>query len=99
MLSPDAHDTSTKTARLEARITSRQKALFLRAAELNGLRSLTDFVLACVHEAATRILREHEAMLLSARDRKIFVASVLNPKAPGARLRKAARRYKQRITP
>jgi uncharacterized protein (DUF1778 family) len=96
MASTDTDETPVKTARFEARITAQEKALFLRAAELTG-RSLTDFILACAHETATRTVREHEAMILSARDREVFVSALLNPPAPGARLRKAARRYKQRV--
>lgn len=84
---------STKTARLEARITAQQKALFLRAAELTG-RSLTDFVVASAQDTASRTVREHEAMRLSARDRDAFVTALLTPTAPSARLRQAVRRYR-----
>jgi len=84
----------SKIARLEARITLEQKGLISRAAELQG-RSLTDFVVACACETATRTVREHETMTLSARDRKVFVAALLHAPAPALRLRKAARRYKQ----
>lgn len=84
---------SGKTARFEARITEEQKALFIRAAELTG-RSLTDFVIASAQETATRALRDHESMVLSARDRETFVAALLDAPAPAPRLRKAVRRYK-----
>jgi uncharacterized protein (DUF1778 family) len=40
----------------------------------------------------------HEGMNLGARDREVFVAAVLKPPAPGARLRKAARRYKKQVS-
>ena len=86
---------SARTARLEARITPEQKDLFLKAAALTG-RSLSDFVVASAYESAARTMRDHEAMTLSARDRQLFVAALLKPPAPGARLRKAARRYKRR---
>ncbi len=84
-----------KNARLEARITPEQKKFFLKAAALTG-RSLTDFVVASVQENATRAVREHETMILSVRDREAFVSALLNPPVPGARLRKAAQRYKER---
>ena len=87
-------ESSGKTARFEARITEEQKALFVRAAELTG-RSLTDFVVASAQETAARTLREHEAMVLSARDREAFVAALLDAPAPAPRLRKAVRRYKE----
>jgi uncharacterized protein (DUF1778 family) len=85
---------SPKTARLEARITEEQKELFLRAATLLG-RSLSDFVVSCVYETATRTVRDHEVMTLSVRDREVFVSALLKSPPPGARLRKAARRYKE----
>lgn len=85
-----------KKERLEARITTDQKTLFLRAATLTG-RSLTDFVVASAQEKAMSTVREYDAMTLSARDTAAFVSALLNPPAPGARLRKAARRYKQHV--
>ena len=88
-------NSSARTARLEARITPEQKDLFLKAAALTG-RSLSDFIVASAYESAARTVRDHEAMTLSARDRQIFVAALLKPPAPGARLRKAAQRYKRR---
>ena len=97
MASIETHKSKTKSyrgARLEARITLEQKDLLVRAAALLG-RSLTDFVVTSAYETAARTVREHEAMILSDRDRKVFVSAVLNAPAPGARLRKAARRYKQ----
>lgn len=99
MASTQTHETegrSSRSARLEARITAEQKDLLSRAAALLG-RSLTDFVITSAYETAARTIREHEAMVLSERDRKVFVSALLNPPAPGARLRKAARRYKQRF--
>ena len=97
MTAIETHESKTKSsrsARLEARITLEQKDLLARAAALLG-RSLTDFVVTSAYETAARTVREHEAMILSARDRKAFVNAVLHPPAPGARLRKAARRYRQ----
>jgi uncharacterized protein (DUF1778 family) len=84
---------SAKRARLEARITVEQKALFQQAADLTG-RSLTDFVVSSAQEVAARTLRDREVLTLSARDSKVFVSALLKPAAPGPRLRKAARKYK-----
>jgi uncharacterized protein (DUF1778 family) len=99
MSAMETHETgenqNPRTARLEARITVEQKDLLSKAAALLG-RSLTDFVVMSAYETATRTVREHEGMMLSARDRENFVSALLHPPAPGARLRKAARRYKKR---
>jgi len=83
---------SERKARLEARITADQKALFQRAATLSG-RSLTDFVVTSIQEIAMRTVREHETMTLSARDREAFVEALLKGSAPGKRLSKAAKTY------
>ncbi|MBN8911045.1 MAG: DUF1778 domain-containing protein [Rhizobiales bacterium] len=85
---------TSKAARLEARITEDQKALLERAAMIAG-RSLSDFVVSSAQEAAARTIRDHEMMSLSSRDSKTFVAAVLDAAEPGARLRKAAHRYKK----
>jgi uncharacterized protein (DUF1778 family) len=83
-----------KTARFEARITDDQKALFQHAADLTG-RSLTDFVIGSVQEAAARAVREREVLTLSALDRQTFLDALLKPPEPSKRLRQAARRYKR----
>jgi uncharacterized protein (DUF1778 family) len=83
-----------KTARFEARITDDQKALFQHAADLTG-RSLTDFVIGSVQEAAARAVRECEVLTLSGLDRQVFLDAFRNPPAPSRRLRQAAKRYKR----
>ncbi|HMS86696.1 MAG TPA: DUF1778 domain-containing protein [Nitrospira sp.] len=94
-ISATLNSASGKTARLEARITKQQKAFFLRAAQLAGL-SLTDFVVASAQENASRTLRDHDAMVLSDRDRKAFVSALLTAPEPSTRLRQAVQRYKAR---
>jgi uncharacterized protein (DUF1778 family) len=95
MPTTDTRDTtSDKKARLEARVTLEQKALFQKAAAILG-RSLTDFVVSSAHELATRTVREHEVMTLTARDQEVFVAALLEAPQPGARLQAAARRYRR----
>ncbi len=84
---------AAKIARLEARITDEQKALFQQAAALTG-RSLTDFVVSSAQEIAARTVRENEVLTLSGRDRETFVKALLHSPAPGKRLRRAARRYR-----
>ncbi len=69
--------TRLRSERLEARITAAQKALIEHAAALQG-RSVTDFVLASVQEAASRAIDEHQRLTLSVRDGRAFVAALLN---------------------
>lgn len=84
---------NSKTARLEARVSAEEKELLQYAADLQG-RSLTEFLVSCAHDAAQKTVQEHEILELSAKDRKAFVSAILRPPAPGKRLKKAARRYK-----
>jgi len=90
-------DSTTKTARLEARVTDGQKALFQRAADLTG-RSLTDFIVSSAQEIAARTVREHEVLALSGLDRQVFLDALLHPPRPSKRLRQAASRYKRTST-
>ncbi|NDJ26006.1 DUF1778 domain-containing protein [Nostoc sp. B(2019)] len=87
---------STKAERLEARITKEQKELFQRAADIQG-RTLTDFVISSVLNAAKQIIHEHEMMSLSKEDQEVFVSALLNPPEPSTKLQAAAQRYKRNI--
>jgi uncharacterized protein (DUF1778 family) len=80
--------------RFDVRTTREQKRLLKRAADLQG-RSLTDFVLTSAQEAARRTIAEHTILKLGERDREVFVASLLTPPAPTARLMRAAERHKR----
>ena len=83
----------TRKERLEARITTEQKKLFMRAAELQGT-SLTEFIMRNLQEAAQRTIKEHERLELDAQERELFITSLLNPPAPSENLRKANERYR-----
>jgi uncharacterized protein (DUF1778 family) len=78
--------------RLEARVSREQKRLFQQAAELQG-RTLTDFVIASVHEAAVRAIETMQTIRLTAAESRAFAEAVLNPREPTDRLKAAARRY------
>lgn len=92
---PETEEKAPRVERLEARVSKAQKNLFLRAATVQG-RSLTDFLIASVQEAAERALRAHDVLTLSERDRRTFVEALVKPAAPSKTLRQAARRYKER---
>ena len=82
-----------KKARLEARVSAKEKKLFLRAAALQG-QSLTEFLVSAALDVAQKTVQEKEILDLSAKDRKIFVSALLKPPAPSKRLKEAAKRYK-----
>ncbi|WP_425525975.1 DUF1778 domain-containing protein [Halotia branconii] len=86
----------SKAERLEARISKEQKELFQRAAKIQG-RTLTDFVISSLLNAANQVIQENEMMILSRKDQEVFVEALLNPPEPSAKLKAAAQRYKQNM--
>lgn len=86
----------TRGARLEARISPEQKALLQQAAFLSG-RTLSEFVVATAQEAASKVIQEHETIRLSRAEQIAFVAALLDPPKPSARLRKAAAKYRKQV--
>jgi len=82
--------------RLEARVTAEQKALIEHAAALEG-RSITDFVLSSVQDAAKRAIAEHEVIQLSVRDSQAFVEALLHPREPTKRMQERVAAYKALI--
>ena len=75
-------------------MTAEQKSLIERAAALQG-RTVTDFVLTSVQDAARRAIDEHRQLQLSVRDSEAFVDGLLNPKPINDRLRDTIRRYRE----
>jgi uncharacterized protein (DUF1778 family) len=85
---------SALTARLEARISTDLHGLLKRAAELQG-RTMTDFVVAAVQDAAQRAVEQAEVIHLSMADQQCFADALLSPPKPQPALKRAmARRSK-----
>ncbi len=82
------------SARIEARVSREQKRRFEQAAEVEGV-TLTDFAISSMERAARQTLQEHAVLALSARDQRAFLDALLNPPAPNAALRRAAKRHAQ----
>ena len=91
-----ARQRATRSARLEARITADQKALIERAAAYEG-RSVSDFVVQSVQEAAKTVVRDHEMLRLNRRQSEAFVKILLDPPEPNAALREAAEQYRRDV--
>lgn len=91
-----AQQQSAKTARLEARITSAQKSIIERAAALEG-RTVSDFVVNTVQQAAKAVIAEHEVLRLNDEESRAFIDRVLNPPEPNNALEQAARDYRDHV--
>jgi uncharacterized protein (DUF1778 family) len=85
---------ASTTARLEARISFDLHATLKRAAELQG-RTMTDFVVSAVQDAAQRAIEQAEVIRLSMTDQQCFACALLEPPAPApAMVRAFSRRAK-----
>jgi uncharacterized protein (DUF1778 family) len=85
---------ASSTARLEARISTNLHLMLKRAAELQG-RTMTDFVVTAVQEAAQRAIEQADVMRLSLADQECFAQALQSPPNPSPALKRAiARRRK-----
>lgn len=82
---------SSRTARLEARISPDVLAIVKRAAEMQG-HSPSDFVVAAA-EMAQRAIEENCVIRLSLEDQRRFVELLLDPPAPVQALKRAAQAH------
>jgi uncharacterized protein (DUF1778 family) len=89
---------ATSTARLEARISPELHAMLKRAAELEG-RTMTDFVVDAVQNAAQRAVQQAEVLRLSLADQSRFADAFLNPPKPTAALKRALARRRKLLRP
>ena len=76
------------TARLEARISPELHSMLKRAAELQG-RTLTDFVVSAVQDAAQRAIEQATVIRLSLADQECFAQTLLSPPEPTPALKRA----------
>jgi len=76
------------TARLEARISTDLHTLLKRAAEIQG-RTMTDFVVSAVQDAAQRAIEQAEVVRLTLADQECFARALLVPSLPVPALERA----------
>ena len=84
--------TAAATSRLEARISTDLHSLLKRAAELQG-RTMTDFVVSAVQDAAQRAIEQSEVIRLSLADQECFAQALLSPSEPAPALKRAFARH------
>ena len=68
----------SSTARLEARISPDLHLMLKRAAEIQG-RTVTDFVVTAVQDAAQRAIERAEVIHLTLADQRCFAQALLAP--------------------
>ena len=87
-----SNQTTTTSARLEARLPVDVHALLKRAAEIEG-RTLTDFVVAAASAAET--IEDAEMIRLSVADQERFAEALINPPPLAPAMQKAIQRHRR----
>ena len=82
------------TARLEARISTDLHTMLKRAAEIQG-RTITDFVVSAVQDAAQRAIEQAEIIRLSLADQQRFADALLSPPPPSEALKRAKAKHEE----
>ncbi|WP_027475849.1 DUF1778 domain-containing protein [Curvibacter gracilis] len=82
------------SARLEARISTDLHAMLKHAAELQG-RTMTDFVVSAVQDAAQRAIEQAEVIRLTLADQECFAQALLSPPPQAPALERAFTRRSQ----
>ena len=77
-----------RSERMELRVRPAAKRVIKRAMALSGL-SAADLA----YQAATRVIDEHERIVLSGRNRGEFLDLIMNPPPANERLKRAFRRH------
>jgi uncharacterized protein (DUF1778 family) len=88
--------TATSTARLEARISTDLHTMLKRAAEIQG-RTMTDFVVSAVQDAAQRTIEQADVIRLSLADQETFARALLSPPQPAPALKRAFARHRKLV--
>ena len=89
--------TTTSTARLEARISRELHDALKRAAALQN-RTVTDFVITAVQEAAENVIENTQVLRLSLADQTRFAQALLSPQKATRALERAFRRHRELVT-
>ena len=85
---------ANSTARLEARISTDLHATLKRAAEIQG-RTMTDFVITAVQNAAQHAIEQAEVIQLSLAGQQAFAAALQTPPKANTALKKAFAQHRK----
>jgi uncharacterized protein (DUF1778 family) len=86
---------SGKDCRIDLRVTQEQKELLERAASLKGI-SLSAYTLFHVLPAAKQDIDKNERLVLSNRDRDLFLSVMENPPELKGKLKAAIQEYRNK---
>lgn len=84
------------SSRLDMRIDDAVKAAAEKAAALQGMKSLTEYVVRLIKEDAERVIREHESITLEDEVFDRFMNACEAAEAPNRKLRDALQFTKEK---
>lgn len=87
---------SSKSARLEARLSQKHQEVIQHAAALRG-QSITDFVIAASLAEAERAIASSGVIKLTVAEQKKLTEALLNAKPPNRALRRAFESHRELI--
>ena len=90
------HTADMKRDRMHLRLDAKTKRKLERAAAYEET-SVSDFVLATAVAAAERVIDARGRIALSPADWDNFYDALIDPPAPNKKLKKAVRRYRERV--
>jgi uncharacterized protein (DUF1778 family) len=77
------------TSRIDMRIDETVKAAAEKAAALEGMKSLTEYVVRLIEKDAKRVIKEHESIVVKDDVFDRFIRACDAAKAPNRKLREA----------
>ncbi len=90
-----SESSSAKDCRIDLRVTQEQKELLERAASLKGI-SLSAYTLFHVLPAAKFDVETSERLILSDRDRELFLSVMENPPELKGKLKAGIKKYREK---
>ncbi|MGK7896123.1 MAG: DUF1778 domain-containing protein [Xenococcus sp. (in: cyanobacteria)] len=85
---------SSKTSRIDLRVSKEQKELLETAASIKGI-SLSSYLLMNCLEIAKADIAKHQKLVLSDQDRDLFLSLIANPPKPNQDLVQAMQEFQQ----
>ena len=68
------------------------------AARISGFKSLSEFVIHSTQQVANSIVEQHNAILTTEKDQKVFFDALVSPPKPNKSLKEAAKHYQKQVS-
>lgn len=85
---------TTKSERIQARITSEAHEVIARAAEITGV-TVGSFTSHAAYEKASQVIKEHTLLVLGAEDSRTLATALIDPPEASDALKRALVRRKE----